>query len=265
MTDNPDYPPYERPKKKERPPEAPPKGLFDLALRKGKSITHGLTMVPIYLIASILIGVAIAPGIGVYRFIFGLGDGASPVFSTLAIGIGIAAGFFTYGFAILLVVPLANWPIRSRVKAARGSFHSAQFLPWYLHNSLAYIVRYSFLDYVTPTPLNHMYYALMGMKIGKNAQINSSNITDAALLTVEADVTIGGSVTIICHYGQSGYLILAPTIIRKGAVVGILATIMADVEIGEGAKVLANSVVLPKTRIPAGETWGGVPARKIEL
>lgn len=265
MVDNPNYPPYERPKKKERPPEGPPKGWFDRALRAGKSFTHGLVMIPIYLFASVILGIAIAPGVGVYHAISGLGADGGPVLRAFATGVGIGAGFFTYGFAILVVVPLANWPLRSRVKPTRGSFHSSQFLPWYLHNSLAYLVRYSILDYVTPTPLNHMFYKLMGMKLGRNAQVNTSNISDAALLTIEEDVTIGGSASIICHYGQAGYLILAPTVIRKGAVIGMLATIMADVEVGEGAKVLANSLVLPKTRIPAGETWGGVPAKRIEL
>jgi serine acetyltransferase len=38
---------------------------------------------------------------------------------------------------------------------------------------------------------------------------------------------------------------------------------MAGVRIGEKAKILPNSVVLPNTQVPAGETWGGVPAQKI--
>ena len=264
MIDNPDHPPVGRPKK-EHAPEAPPKGWFDRALRAGKSVTHAFTMIPIYLIASALLGVAIAPGVGVYHAISALGENGGAVLRAFATGVGIGAGFFTYGFAIILVVPLANWPIRHLVRPARGSFYSAKFLPWYLHNSLAYIVRYSVLDYLTPTPLNHFFYRRMGMKLGRGAQINSSNISDAALLTIEENVTIGGSASIICHYGQAGYLVLAPTVIRKGAVVGMLATIMADVEIGENARVLANSLVLPKTRIPAGETWGGVPAKRIEL
>ena len=40
---------------------------------------------------------------------------------------------------------------------------------------------------------------------------------------------------------------------------------MGGVEVGEKAKVLANSFVLPNTKIPAGETWAGIPAAKIEL
>lgn len=240
-------------------------GLFDMLLRKGRSVTHGLTMIPIFFIASIIIGLAIAPGVFAFNTIHTFAEGHSVLAQTLAAGIGIGVGFFAYGFTLLFLIPLVNWPIRRFVVPCRGPYHSARFLPWYLHNSLAYIVRYSFLDYVTPTPLNHMYFSLMGMKIGKNAQINTSNISDAALLTIEDNVTIGGSATIIAHYASGGYLILAPTIIRKGATIGLLASILADVEIGAGAKILPNSVVLPKTRVPAGETWGGVPARKIDL
>jgi serine acetyltransferase len=38
---------------------------------------------------------------------------------------------------------------------------------------------------------------------------------------------------------------------------------MGDVRIGDGAKVLPHSVLLPGSRVGAGETWAGVPARPI--
>ena len=37
-----------------------------------------------------------------------------------------------------------------------------------------------------------------------------------------------------------------------------------DVMVGEGATVLPHSVLLPGSRVGAGETWGSVPARRIE-
>jgi serine acetyltransferase len=40
---------------------------------------------------------------------------------------------------------------------------------------------------------------------------------------------------------------------------------MGGVEVGEKAKVLAGSFVLPNTRIPAGETWAGIPAQRVDL
>jgi serine acetyltransferase len=38
---------------------------------------------------------------------------------------------------------------------------------------------------------------------------------------------------------------------------------MGDVEVGDGATILPHSVLLPGTRVPPGETWGGVPAKRI--
>jgi acetyltransferase-like isoleucine patch superfamily enzyme len=70
-------------------------------------------------------------------------------------------------------------------------------------------------------------------------------------------------VTIVAHYGQGGFLVLAPVHIGDKATIGLRAVLMGGVVIGEGAKILPNSVVLPKTKIPAGETWGGVPAQRI--
>ena len=95
-------------------------------------------------------------------------------------------------------------------------------------------------------------------------EINTTNISDPGLITIEDGVTIGGSATIIAHYGVQGYLIIAPVLIRKNATIGLRAIVMGGVEIGERVKVLPNSVVLPKTIIPAGDTWAGVPAKRLE-
>jgi acetyltransferase-like isoleucine patch superfamily enzyme len=67
-------------------------------------------------------------------------------------------------------------------------------------------------------------------------------------------VTIGGSATLFAHYGQKGYLIISPVHIKKGATIGLKASIMGDVIIGENANIKAHSVVMPKSRIEDGET-----------
>lgn len=49
---------------------------------------------------------------------------------------------------------------------------------------------------------------MMGMKLGKGVQINSTNISDPALIQMDDKVTIGGSATIIAHYASGGFLSL---------------------------------------------------------
>jgi UDP-3-O-[3-hydroxymyristoyl] glucosamine N-acyltransferase len=83
-------------------------------------------------------------------------------------------------------------------------------------------------------------------------QINTTNISDPGLIEIGDYVTIGGSAHIIGHYGQKGYLVLAKTKIGTKSNIGLKATIMGDVEIGEKALIGPHEAILPKSRIPAG-------------
>ena len=52
-------------------------------------------------------------------------------------------------------------------------------------------------------------------------------------------------------------------IIRKGALIGIRATVLDGAEIGESAFVGAGALVTPRTIVPARTLWLGAPARKV--
>jgi len=180
-------------------------------------------------------------------------------------GLALAASYFTYGLTLLLVAPALNLVLGGRLRPYRGSAVSLAALRWYVHCTLTLVVRYSFLEFVTPSPFAQLYYRLMGMKIGRHVTINSTAIADPSLIEMEDGVTIGGTASIMAHYAQGGYLVIAPVRLRAGATIGLRAIVMGGVEVGEKAKVLAGSFVLPNTRIPAGETWAGIPAQRIEL
>jgi len=94
-------------------------------------------------------------------------------------------------------------------------------------------------------------------------------------LTARGRVTIGAG-TMIGEYSSvrdanhartegvaiknSGYAVLPVTIGRE-VWLGRGVTVLPGVEIGDGATVGANAVVTKD--IPAGEVWGGVPARRL--
>ena len=117
-------------------------------------------------------------------------------------------------------------------------------MPWYLHNELIYIVRSSFLEFLTPSPLNVLFYRMMGMKIGKGVVINTRNISDACLIELGDYVTIGGSAQRMSHYSQSGYSIGSKIKMGKKTTVGIKVTIF-----GDNCLIKSHSVVLTKTRV----------------
>jgi acetyltransferase-like isoleucine patch superfamily enzyme len=240
-------------------------GFLESILRRFKTICYLLMILPFYALGCVIMGVAAAPGFWVFNWLSVEGSHHSDAIKYIYIGTGAASAFFIYGFCLLAVVPFVNWALRANLKEWRGPYYSLEAIRWYMHNGFTYVVRYTFLEFVTPTPFGLAFYRAMGMKIGSGTAINSTAISDPSMIVLGKKVTIGGSATIVAHYGQGGYLVLAPTIIEDGVTVGLRAVIMGGVKIGAGAKVLPNSVVLPKTVIPAGETWGGVPARKVTL
>lgn len=239
-------------------------GLFETVLRKSKRLVLGSILILVYIVVAGLLGIALIPAIALVTQLFSWSAEFNTIPRLFTQGFSLALGYLTYGFAIIVVVPLMNRLIRPLVKPFRGPVYSTGVLGWYLHNILIYAVRYTFLDWITPTPFNLFFYRQMGMKIGAKSEVNTSNISDAALITLEEGVTVGGSVTIIAHYATAGFLVIAPVVVRKNATLGIRSIIMAGVDIGERATILPNSVVLPKTVVPAGETWAGIPAKKLE-
>jgi len=217
-------------------------GYFETFLRRFRNLSFSLCLSPIIVLGYL------------YRFVDGWTQTWPQFLHIVALGCGLAFAFLAYGLTIIFLVPLVNFLMPFKIKPWRGSWFSIQTIPWYIHNALTYIVRYTFLDFVTPTPLNVLFYRMMGMKVGKGVIINTSNISDPCLITLGDYVTIGGSATLFAHYGQKGYLIISPVHIKKGATIGLKASIMGDVVIGENASVKAHSVVMPKSRIEDNET-----------
>lgn len=238
-------------------------GLVEAALRRFRTPMHVAMVMPLYGLASVVIGIAVFPGAYLWQEAFDRTVNWPIEVRTLALSMAGAAAYFTYAFSMIIVVPAVNFGLRTKLKAWRGPYYSLPSIPWYIHNGSTYLVRYTVLEFITPTPFNILFFKLMGMKIGRGTVINSSNISDPSLITMGEKVTVGGSVTIVGHYGQAGYLVLAPVKIGNRVTIGLKASIMGGAEIGDEAKILPHSVVMPKTVIPAGETWGGVPAVKL--
>ena len=228
-------------------------GFIETALKQFRTGFFLTALVFLYAIVILGMGISVAPGVYLFNIISELAIDWWPVAQYTAKGIAIITGFFIYGFSLIFVIPLFNFIMPFRVKPFRGSYYSIQSIPWYFHNAFIYVVRYTFLEFITPTPLNILFYKMMGMKIGKGAHINTTNISDAGLIELGNHVTIGGSATIIAHYAVKGYLVVSTVKIDEGSTVGLKATIMGDAKIGKYATIAPHEVIMPKSRIPDGQ------------
>ncbi|MGD9898668.1 MAG: hypothetical protein AB7T22_06030 [Calditrichaceae bacterium] len=226
--------------------------FFETLLRRFRTVSYLVALIPLYILGVMIMTISLTPGVYFFHYVLDITKDWMQVFQFGAIAFALVVGFFMYGFTIIFVAPFFNFILPLRIKPWRGGYYSLQSVPWYFHNAFTYLVRYTFLEFITPTPLNILFYRLMGMKIGKGVHLNTTNISDPSLIEIEDNVTIGGSATIVCHYAVRGFLVIAPVKIGKGATVGLKATIFGDVEIGAGATIAPHEVVRPKSRIPAG-------------
>ncbi|MFO1304968.1 MAG: DapH/DapD/GlmU-related protein [Burkholderiales bacterium] len=220
---------------------------------------------PFLALAILAMGLAVGVAAAVFDALAPFAQSRSGWAHYALLGVALAISYFAYGLSLMLIAPALNFILGGRLQPYRGSAVTLAALRWYVHCTMTLVVRYSFLEFVTPSPFSQLYYRLMGMKIGREVTLNSTAIADPSLIEIGDRATIGGSANLLAHYAQGGYLVIAPVRIGEGATIGMRAVIMGGVEVGAKAKVLANSFVLPNTKIPDGETWAGIPAQKIVL
>lgn len=243
---------------------APASGAFDRLLRRHGALAHLLAILLLYLLVALLIGAAMAPALWLGSLWWGWVSALAEPWRWLTAGFGVGVGFFVAGFSLLIAVPVVNFLLPTRVKPFHGGYYSLAAVPWALHNGLFYLARYTFLPYVTLTPFGPWFLRAMGMRLGQRVFLNTEFISDPQLITIGDDAVIGGSVHLFAHYGGGGHLVVAPVRIGARVTIGEKATVMGDVEIDADAKILPHSVLLPGSRVGSGETWGGVPARRLE-
>jgi hypothetical protein len=229
-------------------------GLIEATLRKFRDFGFVLVLTPIAFLYVFCMGISLTPGITLVTYVHEVSQNWPFILRNSCLGFSVAATFISYGLTLIFVVPLVNKLLPLKVKPLRASWYSLSVIPWYYHNALTYLVRYTFLDFITPTPLNKLFYQMMGMKIGKGTMINTSNISDPCLIELGDYVTIGGSASLVAHYGQKGMLIIEPLVVKDKATIGLKASLFGDVIVGKGALVKAHEVVMPKTRIPDAES-----------
>lgn len=225
---------------------------------------QALGALPFLALAALAAGLSVGPGLYIFSLLQPHCAALPTPWVYPAYGISAVLGYVTYGFSLLLIAPTLNLLLGGRLKPYRGKQVSVGILRWYVHATLTMLPRLTFLDFICPTPFLNLYYRLMGMKMGNGVTINTTAIADPSMIELGDRVTLGGSCSVMAHYAQGGFMVIAPTKIGSGATIGLRAIIMGGSEIGAKAKVMAGSFVLPKTVIPPGETWGGIPAVKID-
>ena len=187
-------------------------------------------------------------------------SGWLPLGEFRAIAMAVFAVIAFYVFAILIfrlfqcILPLPSGEIES---GSRGEAIYHVYLLFYL--LLFNPIMYSGL---LPIPFMRVFYQCLGARMGSNS-FSVGIMFDAQFVEMGRDSIIGYGALIVPHVIEGVRLAHYPIRIGSNVTIGAYAVILADVEIGDGAIVAINAMVPKGCRIPAGETWGGTPARSL--
>ena len=181
-----------------------------------------------------------------------------------SIGLGIAGGlaFISFGILSVLLSGVLGLITRPKFREGRVPMKSMTTIKWAL-SSIVHELSSLFLKMLSITWIGNLHYRMMGANLGKNVQINTGHLNDAWVISIGDGTVVGGNATINGHLTEKNDMVFAPVKIGKGCIIGGRSVINPGCTIGDGA-VIAYNAILPKfTNVPAGEIWGGVPAKCI--
>src|SRR5262245_31477803 len=177
------------------------------------------------------------------------------------VGFGVAGSIF-----LLLVVLTKKGLIGSLPITGIQTIETAYARKWFFAAVLVALVEQSpFRSMVTGLSLfAAWYYRGMGAKMPNSVLLGArARMSDPYFVELGENVTIGAEAVILGHLGHGREVILGRVFVGDGAIIGMRSVVLPDVRIGKDARVGAGALVARGTVIPDGETWAGVPARKI--
>ncbi len=139
---------------------------------------------------------------------------------------------------------------------------------WRVKHPLATAARFVLIysaRFLPSTRLKNALYRLCGAKVGEGATFGLGAVMDIfwpELIEIGANTLIGYNSVILAHELLQGEYRTGKVEIGNGVMVGANCTILPGIKIGDGASISAMTLV--NCDIPAGQTWGGVPARRLK-
>jgi acetyltransferase-like isoleucine patch superfamily enzyme len=148
-------------------------------------------------------------------------------------------------------------------KCSGNSLHSW----WRVRNPLRicfnFILIYS-ARYLPSLSLKRVFLRMAGAKIAGGAAFGLGAVIDIFYpenITVGKDAIIGYNTVLLGHEFLQGECRTGTVGIGARAMIGANCTVLPGVSVGEGASVSAMSLV--NRDIPPGQSWGGIPARRL--
>jgi len=227
------------------------------------SLTQLAASVTMYLIGTVFFGVALIPGVAIFFGALEHSQGLPVLARYAALGLSLAGGYFLFGLTLIFLVGMVRMVLRIRLKEGNHPIFSAEAFKWAFVSALYLLVNFTFIDFILLTPFSNIFFRMLGVKLGKNVQINSKFIFDATLLEIGDNTVVGGGAIIIGHIVERGTLKLRKVSIGKNVTIGSHSTVMPGCEIGDNAIIGASAVLRKGTKVEPRDIYYGIPAESV--
>lgn len=179
-------------------------------------------------------------------------------------GLSLGANFIIFCFSEVFVTAffVNALGLRSKEGVAEVGLHDPLFLRFVIQGAIHSPIT-QLLYHLHMYSLKTLHLRLMGAKIGQNVTMGG-RVIDASLFEAGDNVNIGGYSDILTHSMEEGKIIWKRVRIGSKCTVGQNTTILPGAVMEEGSVLGAMSLLPKDKRIPKGEVWGGVPAKKIK-
>ena len=120
------------------------------------------------------------------------------------------------------------------------------------------------LTFLTGTPLLGPALRLFGTRVGRRTLIDTTYLTEFDLVSIGDDVSVGTNASLQTHLFEDRVMKMDHITIRDRATIGDKAVVLYSSVVEEDATLSAMSLAMKGEVLPAGTTWCGIPAQKVD-
>ncbi len=170
--------------------------------------------------------------------------------------------FLFTGLSALLVIGL-KWLVVGRYRPGTIPLWSSFIWRTELITGLyEAIIVPGFLFFLLGTPFAPMLLRLLGMKIGRNVYIETTDFTEFDLITIDDDVILDRDSTLQTHLFEDRVMKLGTLHLYPRAQVGSWAMVLYDTVLESDVQIQPMSLVMKGEKLPAATTWQGIPVAR---
>ncbi len=114
-----------------------------------------------YSLCIVFFAVALAPGVYVFLNIWQNTLALAVSLRCIWLGFALAAGYFLFGFTLILIAGLIRTVFRLRLKEGKYPIFSPQGLKWAFVSALYLMINFTFIDFILLTPFANLLQRLL--------------------------------------------------------------------------------------------------------